>query len=233
MFEGYVGIHLWDGQQTDDLLLSGLLVFLMVFAFMLHFYPHQFIKLLKDSFSMKRRQSLFDKPVNESRIFQYFMLVQSIVMCGYILFLFLLRYGYSTAEDIYSILYEASCYTALLAAFFMAKQCLYFILGMVFGDSEKYRWWRNGYNAIIGIWGVTLYIPAIWLILIGIEYKIPIIMFVSLYVFCRFAIIHKIIRIFYTKNKGFFYVSLYLCAQEILPLLFLYKGVMYMYNFID
>ena len=46
-------------------------------------------------------------------------------------------------------------------------------------------------------------------------------------------IIYKTIRIFHRKNSSFLYISLYLCGQEILPLVFLYEGIIYLYNFIE
>lgn len=232
MFEGYVGIHLWSEQKTDDLLFSILLGMLLLFAIMFRCHAQQFMKMLKDSWSMKRRQSLFEVPVKENSFFHFFMLVQPILLSGLILFVVLYKLGYIVAETTVSILQNIGFYTAILCVFFLVKQCFYFVLGMVFGGADKYRWWKNGYDAIMGIWGATLYIPAIWLILVGIDGMIPVILFVTLYILCRFAIIYKIMRIFYTKNKGLFYISLYLCAQEILPLFFLYKGVVYLYNVI-
>lgn len=232
MFEGYVGIHLWSEQKTDDLLFSILLAMLLFFAILFRFHTQQFIKMLKDSWSMKRRQSLFEVPVKENAFFHIFMLLQPIFLCGLILFVSLYKLGYSPAETTLSILKSIGFYTAILGVFFVIKQCFYLVLGLVFGDIDKYKWWKNGYDAIMSVWGVTLYIPAIWLILVGIDGMIPVILFVTLYILCRFAIIYKIMRIFYTKNKGLFYISLYLCAQEILPLFFLYKGMIYLYNFI-
>ncbi|MDR0394222.1 MAG: DUF4271 domain-containing protein [Tannerella sp.] len=40
-------------------------------------------------------------------------------------------------------------------------------------------------------------------------------------------------HIFLNKNTGFLFFSLYLCAQEIIPLVFLYEGLIYMYNIIE
>lgn len=233
MFEGYVGIHLWDGQQTDDLLVSFLLILLTIFAIFFRYNIHLFMKMIRNIWSVKKRESLFETPVKKNQFFHTFMLLQPILLCGLILFVFLRESGYSQAENIHKIIYEISCYTAAIALYFLLKQFFYFVLGMVFGDSEKYQWWKTGYDAIISIWGTTLYIPAIWLIFVGIDRMIPIILFVTLFILCRFAIIYKIMRIFYIKNKGLFYISLYLCGQEIVPLFFLYKGIIYLYNFID
>lgn len=83
------------------------------------------------------------------------------------------------------------------------------------------------------IWGILLYIPVLLMVFIDINVTIPIFLFSIFYVLYRFAIIYKTIRIFHKKNGGFLYISLYLCGQEILPLVFLYEGMVYLYNFIE
>ncbi|MDD2436804.1 MAG: DUF4271 domain-containing protein, partial [Massilibacteroides sp.] len=63
LFEGYVGIRLWDGQVLNDLLFSLLigLLFLFALAFRLHY--RSFLKMVKDVFYTKERQSLFENGV--------------------------------------------------------------------------------------------------------------------------------------------------------------------------
>ena len=83
------------------------------------------------------------------------------------------------------------------------------------------------------MWGVSLYVPVLWLIFVEKYRLIPVILLFILYISCRLVIIYKTIRIFHKKNAGFLYISLYLCTQEILPLVLLYEGTVYLYNFIE
>ena len=115
----------------------------------------------------------------------------------------------------------------VLFLFYQFKQCCYYLLGSVFSDPDKYKLWKTSYNAIMGIWGVSLYVPVLWLVFVGTYVTIPIVMFCILYILCRFVIIYKTIRIFHKKSTGLLYISLYLCGQEILPLVFLYEGMVY------
>jgi hypothetical protein len=55
-------------------------------------------------------------------------------------------------------------------------------------------------------------------------------LFATFYLLFRFTLIYMTVRIFYNKNTGLLYLSSYLCAQEIIPLLFLYEGLNYLYN---
>ena len=130
------------------------------------------------------------------------------------------------------IRYDGTVFCVLFL-FYQFKQCCYYLLGSVFSDPDKYKLWKTSYNAIMGIWGVSLYVPVLWLVFVGTYVTIPIVMFCILYILCRFVIIYKTIRIFHKKSTGLLYISLYLCGQEILPLVFLYEGIIYLYNFIE
>lgn len=47
MFEGYVGIRLWDGQLVDDVIFSLLLSLLIAFAIIFRSNFQHFVKMLK------------------------------------------------------------------------------------------------------------------------------------------------------------------------------------------
>ena len=107
------------------------------------------------------------------------------------------------------------------------------MLIFTFADAEFNKQWKLYYNSIIGVWGVTLYIPVVGQTFVGNCYYFAVYLFVFLYILCRFAIIYKSIRLFYTKKFDLFYLSLYLCAHEILPVFIMYKGFIYLCNFIE
>ena len=35
-------------------------------------------------------------------------------------------------------------------------------MGVIMDDHFKYKLWKTSYNAIIGLWGVVLYLPVLW-----------------------------------------------------------------------
>ena len=97
--------------------------------------------------------------------------------------------------------------------FYWCKRCFYYLLGVVFTDAPKYKFWKTNYNAIIGAWGICLYIPALWLVFVGSSIQIPVLLFVFFYILCRFVIIYKTIRIFHRKNSSFLYYLWYFCTK--------------------
>lgn len=232
MFEGYIGIHLWNEQQVNDLMFAMLLVFFSLFALGFHNNYHLFLRIAKDAWSVKSRQNLFESNVKDSFFFRLFLVIQPLFLCSVILYVGMKNLG---KVDFSNPLYVLACIGInflVFAFFFILKQVFYYLWGYVFAEKEQYDSCRICYNSIISLWGVSLYIPSLWIVFVGNEHILPTIMFVSFYFLSRFAIIYKIIRIFHIRNKGIFYISLYLCAQEILPLYFLYRGIVYLYNFI-
>lgn len=233
IFEGYVGIRLWDGQMVDDVIFSMLLVLFITFALIFRMNYRLFIKMMRDVVFLKERKSLFEKSMGNEWLFRNFMNFQAIFLCCIGLFAIARVYGYVDHLQQTTVFVSIGAALVILLTFFGLKQCFYFLLGQVFTDNGKYKFWKTNYNAIIGAWGVLEYIPVLWLIFVGSHITAPIILFVIFYILCRFVIIYKTIRIFHKKNSGFLYISLYLCGQEILPLFFLYKGIFYLYNFIE
>ena len=65
MFEGYVGIRLWDGQLVDDVIFLLLLSLLIAFAIIFRSNFQHFVKMLKDVVYLKERQNLFDETIGK------------------------------------------------------------------------------------------------------------------------------------------------------------------------
>ena len=87
MFEGYVGIRLWDGQLVDDVIFSQLLSLLIAFAIIFRSNFQHFVKMLKDVVYLKERQNLFDETIGKSgSFFRNFMTFQALFLCSIALF---------------------------------------------------------------------------------------------------------------------------------------------------
>jgi hypothetical protein len=117
--------------------------------------------------------------------------------------------------------------------FYFLKQNFYALYGRVFNENGKYHRWNTNYHILSYLWGISLYIPVLWLIFDHTHLTEGLILFVISYMIHRITLICMTFRIFYTQNTGILFLSSYLCAQEIVPLLFLYEGLIYLYNTIE
>lgn len=234
MFEGYVGIRLWDGQLVDDVIFSLLLSLLVAFAIVFRANYQNFIKMLKDVVYLKERQNLFDDTVGKSEtFFRHFMIFQMLFLCSIALFAIARVKGVVAHLDEKGVIVIIVSVFCLLLLFYQFKQFCNYLLGFIFAAPDKYRFWKKSYNATMAAWGILLYIPVVWLMFVGNKTLAPVILFCIFYFLCRFVIIYKTIRIFHKNSVGLLYISLYLCTQEILPLIFLYEGMIFLYNFIE
>jgi len=233
LFEGYVGIRLWDNQLINDVILSLLLVLLIAFALVFRSNYRLFVKMLKDVVYIKERPSLFEDVAGNEFVFRHFMTFQALFLCTFSVFAIGRAKGILNSPVVETNLLIIVSIFIILVIFYEFRQLMYALLGFVFVEKEKYDFWKTGYNAITGLWGVLLYIPVFWLVFVGEFINIPLMLFILLYILYRFLIIIKSIRIFHISANGFLYIFLYLCTQEILPLIFLYEGVNYLYNIIE
>ncbi|MDH6356338.1 DUF4271 domain-containing protein [Parabacteroides sp. PF5-9] len=235
VFEGYTGIHIWEGQWIDDMIFSLLLALLLSFALAFRLNYQLFLKMLKDIVSLKKRQNLFELPAGRSTGsewgFKHFMSLQTLLLCSICLFLFARNEGLFPAQSERFIFLYLGLIFFVLIVFYWLKRGMYALIGFIFFKDEEIRLWYNSFQAVFHSWGVLLYLPVFWMAFSGSFRYGPVILFVILYFLWRFVIIFKSIRIFHTQTHGVLYLILYLCGQEILPLYLLYKGIVYLYNF--
>lgn len=233
LFEGFVGIRLWDGQVLNDFLFTMILAVLILFAFVFRYNYRACLKMFSDVLYVKERQSLFDKGTVSDTPFRAFMLFQALLLCTLFCFSYFYSQGYLDFElTLNNILLCVGALFAIIFLFTLFKWMLYELTGMIFSDPNKFRIWRSSYVATMGTWGIFLYVPVVWSALWGMYPSASLGLFIVSYILCRFVIAYKALRIFYRKNTGILYINLYLCTQEILPLVFLYEGIVCLYNFI-
>ncbi len=232
-FEGYVGIRLWEGQWIEDFVLSLLLLLLLAFAFLFRHDYRLFLKMVKDLRQVKPWVSLFEEPAGNNWIFQSFVTFQALFLTSIGLFEIIRAGEFIPVSTIKETGILLSLIFLMVLLYYGLKQLFYAFVGYVFTDKETYGLWKTGYNAVIGIWGVFLYLPVCMLTFSDLPYLIPVFLSLFLYIASRIVIIYKTIQIFSLKKDGWFYFSLYLCGQEIMPLLLVYAGVIYLYNFIE
>ncbi|MDR1403725.1 MAG: DUF4271 domain-containing protein [Tannerellaceae bacterium] len=232
-FEGYVGIQIWDGQLVNDVVFSLLFALLTLFALVYHSNYRLFSKMIRDVFYIKERLSLFETVGGNEFVFRSFMIFQSLFLSTLAIFVVGHIYQLFDFSDIRSNLLLIGVIFLCVVLYYYFRQFFYALIGFVFTDPAKSKFWKANYCAITSFWGLLLYIPVFWLVFIGKYIGIPLVLFAVLYLLYRFWLIYKSIRIFHIRNMGYIYIFLYLCGQEILPILFIYKGMVYLYNVIE
>ena len=233
MFEGYTGIRWGSEQLMYDFFLLIIIVLLSIFALIFRTCYPLVEKMIRGFISIKERQNLFDTPTKENFFFTGFMGFQTLFLSAVFLFLAYCRITDSLYWIHFSDLILLIVIFILLCLFYLLKRFLYFIYGRTMAGKDKFKIWTNNYNAAFFMWGILLYLPVLWLMFDQIHFTSILFLFVFTYILFRFYVIYIKIHIFYHKNTGLLYFCLYLCALEIVPLLFLYESLSYLQNVIE
>ncbi|MDR0994867.1 MAG: DUF4271 domain-containing protein [Tannerella sp.] len=233
-FEGYVGGQMGSGQAVNDLAFVMLLALAFAFSLLFNAYPYLFGRMLRNVFHAKERESSFDASTGNEGLFRSFMDFQALFLASLFLFLAGYRSGlFPAGMDMDNYLLLFGFFFAVALLFYFSKRFLYLLLGFTFASPEQYRLWRVGYSAGIGFWGVTLYLPVVILAFTRMDLHWLLFVFVLLFLLWRIALNYKTISLFELRFGNILYIFLYLCAQEMMPLLCLYEGMKYMYNLFE
>jgi hypothetical protein len=187
--------------------------------------PKLLLSMLKGLSGSSNRESIFAEQINNEFIIKLLLCFQTIILCSVNLFSY---YVYQVdilqehSFQMFPFIFKSS---ALIFLFLLYKFLVYNLIGNIFFSRESLHEWNDYYFSIICLSGFILFLPT--LLLFYIE-KI-------VYICCFFYIIYsiaviilifrKIYVLFFPRKALLLYFILYLCAQEIIPLYFLYKGL--------
>jgi hypothetical protein len=172
----------------------------------------------KNFFQVKERSSIFSKAtVNDFKI-RLFIIFFSIGVIS--LFVF---YQLHNPESPFRFL-QFCIVLAITFLFFGLKVLIFDLLGYVFFDTSSLKMGKEAYFNIVSFLGVTLF--PLLIIQIYIPYNLNNIIEITCLIVCILGfilIIFKLFQIFFHKIVASFYILLYLCTLEILPLIVIYK----------
>lgn len=179
---------------------------------------------LRNLIFTKERNSIFSEQTTGEVNCKLLLLLQTS------LFTAIIAIDYFTRENTFqgvmpSITTLLMLYTSAIILFYILKWCLYLFVNWIFFDESKNSLWLNSYFFIHSIFGV-LFFP---IILLSIYFNLPTSVSWFFYLFILillyFLLIYKCFCIFFNKKYGAFYLIMYFCTLEILPILLLWKGV--------
>ena len=232
-FEGFAGMHLNNITFSNDIMLLIVLLLLLSFAIIFHLNVPLFSKMISNINAGEQRQSIFEATANDSFFFNAFMVFQTLLLFCIFTFSAVVEYKYFIKPDSATIFLVTGVLFIILFVFFLFKKAIYTVFGYIFTDKALTKMMLSNHQALFSIWGVSLYIPVLWILLIGKYFLFAIIMVIMSYLAFRAILFLRFIYMFFNKNTGLLFLSLYLCAQEIVPLVFLYEGLIYINNIIE
>jgi len=233
-FEGYTGILAQNSTFSNDTMLVIVLTLLSFFAWLFRVNIPLFIKMVSKISVREQRQSIFNTTKKNSFLFTTFLTFQTLVLFSIFLFAIVLKYRLMMIDVRFSTtLFYICVIFAIFLLFFLNKSVLYALFGSIFIEKASSKMMLINFQSLFCLWGIALYVPVLWVLLFNTSFLIPIIIFIISYLVFIIILLLRTINIFYSKNTGLLFLSLYLCAQEIVPLVFLYEGLVYSFNIIE
>jgi len=216
--KGHLGIPHPSFPQTESWVFIILLILFFLLVYSLYNSAGMIGETLKTFFQVKERSSIFSKAtINNIRI-RLLLIIFSIGVLS--LYVYLIIFKSTTPFSI-----KTYCYFFILTSFFFGLKSLIFdLIGYVFLSPVSIKMGKESYFNILTILGTTLFPILIFLIYIPNNlYRIAELISLFICIGACILVIIKLFQIFFHKILASFYIMLYLCTLEILPLIILYR----------
>jgi hypothetical protein len=119
---------------------------------------------------------------------------------------------------------------SFILLFILYKFIVNFAVGHIFFQRESVQLWNNLFFSIVSLSGIVLFFPALLIFYFPSSFYISAYFFLFYSLFVNSLIFYKIYQIFFQQKHALLYFILYLCTQELLPLFFVYKALVYFYR---
>jgi len=173
---------------------------------------------LKNFFHVKERSSIFSKAtVNDSQI-RFFIIVFALSVLSFYAY-----YLLHAAGTTFSIL-RFSYVLGVTFLFFGLKSLMFDLLGYVFLDPSSLKLAKDSYFNVVSFLGIILF--PLLIIQVYVPYNLHSTIEIISLIVCILGyilIIFKLFQIFLHKIVASFYILLYLCTLEFLPLIALFQ----------
>lgn len=207
-----------------DSVVIGVLVVLGLFAFLMTVVERASVRRLRELVLIPRGDSINPREHGFDFFFQVFYLFQT-----FFLLAISLEPGthilYPPPTDVAQYWFRIGILMILLLAGFVLVYLVYAWIGYAFLSSAERRHWLMQQLALLSLWGISLYLPVMVMLLSKMPWEwIGLLVALSYLVF-RSMVVLVSLRIFVTGFRHSLHLFLYLCACEIGPVIFLANGV--------
>ena len=215
---GFTGIPHPSIPQTESWVFIVLLLFFFFVIYTLSQSAGLITDIVKSFFQVKERSSIFSKAtVNDSR-FRFFFITFALGVVSFYLCLLMHK------PDAEFSLKEFGLFVLITSVFILIKNFIFELIGYVFLNHSAFKMAKDSYFNIFSFLGMALF-PLLFLQIYspdkfqGVSQIIALIVSIS----AGLLIIFKLFQIFFHKILASFYILLYLCTLEILPLIVLFN----------
>jgi hypothetical protein len=187
------------------------------------------VSMIRGFWKNSMRERIFAGQINNELLIKLLLCLQTVVLCSINLFSFFLYQSDPSQEIVIEMFPFLTKTSLLILIFLLYKSLVYNLAGNIFFRKESIRQWNACFMSILCLSGFVLFLPTLFLFYIEKIFYFCCFFFLIYFIFIIILIFRKIYVLFFPRNILLLYFILYLCAQEIIPLYFLYKGLDYLF----
>jgi len=120
--------------------------------------------------------------------------------------------------------------TFILCVFLILKWAMYYVVGLVFFDKDSLKIWTRNFVSLLAFLGLFLFIPILLYFYTNTLHNFFFFFILASLIAFQILVIYKLIVLFFYKQGLLLHLFLYLCAQEMIPLFFLWKIMVDVFN---
>jgi len=219
-FEGFDGIPHSSLPQAENWVFCVLLGLFFLLIIAIRLYPSLISEHIRSIFRVKERSSIFSNPEGSDSRLRILYIVFAFCVISLYAYFILFESEYSD----FTLLHYSHFFIAT-TVFFFIKYLFILLLNFIFFDTKTMKIAVKNYFDIIIFFSLALFI----LLILNIYCSPPlaeIVQIVSI-IICLTTVILialKLFQLFFSKLLDAFYILLYLCTLEILPILALFQA---------
>ena len=182
---------------------------------------------------LKSRQSIFFETTSHELKSRFLLLSLSVLLSSAVGYYFFFEVHLEGFPDFLGSLAAISLFFILILLYLLYKWVGYKVISYAFFNKRCYDQWFESWMALISLHALLLFVPALLLFYVPELLQVNVVLLFLCFFIIRVAVIYKSYMIFFNNLTRLHYFFLYLCAQEIIPLFLLYKGMSRIFNMLE
>ena len=208
--------------ESDEAIVGALALCFVFILIALQRGSKSVILYLKEAVTLRKRSNSFEEKVSVSSLSSAALSISTVLSSGICLYR---HYALSDFQTSVSHVLILTIYSLAFALLIEGKYLLYNFVNWVFFNREKSDLWRQNYWGLIAASGVVLFPSVLYTVFLDSTIQISDYLLLMILLIFKILLFYKLIGNFFAHFYGILHLILYFCALEIIPDLFLWKGV--------
>ncbi len=213
--------------SRDDLVTTSLLLCFIILVYVVNRTRRQLAQQTKDFFfAPKEHNGLFAAETSIENRSRLFILFQLCLMGGLLAFAYA-QYSLDFFLGQISPRMLLCIYVASFVVYFVMKRLLTSFVNWIFFPKSQQKLWSDSSSYLISVESLVFFPFALIFVYFNLPFEKSIWIFLILLLIIKIMYAFKTLTIFFPKSYGIFHLFAYLCALELMPMLALWRSLVF------